>query len=153
MITVKSIITPTMIEYFEKILKLDKIDGYYLINSNLLNDKKNLESNYTKFCINKKLVCSYDATGLNKYNNDKKNHTLFNPCKYTTHLKLLFDVVSKFNNNLSVGSIKEDDLYYGRLYLNFEGKEEIFLETKNGYPTNNSAMTTVILMNWGYQEE
>ena len=69
----RKIMTENRIKKIEEVLELDSNCGLYLINSKYLrylnqNKEKYLQTVNTSFNLGKKLVCSYNKEGLERYN-------------------------------------------------------------------------------------
>jgi len=149
----KKILTDYVISKIEDALSLDHDNGKYTMQQQVFEKDKDIICNvFLPFAIDDKTIVDYseEANQILKKNNYRR-YVRFNPIKYKSHLCLLEEALVDFgrilDRELDSFVIKEDDLYYGKIFMTFEdGSKEILIETSKGYKKENEAILKVILL-------
>jgi len=156
----KKILTDYVISKIEDVLGLDHDSGKYTRQEQIFEKDKDIICNlFLPFSIDGKVVVDYseDADKILKKDN-YRHYVRFNPIKYKSHLCLLEESLVDFGKVIGVdldsNVIKDDDLYYGTIFMTFDdGTKETFLETSKGYKKENEALLKVILLGLTNYEE
>jgi len=157
----KKILTDYVISKIEDVLNLDHDNGKYTMQRQIFEKEKDVICNlFLPFSIDDKIIVDYSEEADKILKKDNYRHYVrFNPIKYKSHLYLLEEALVDFGKVIDVeldsSVIKDDDLYYGTIFMTFnDGSRETFLETSKGYKKENEALLKVILLGLtDYEEE
>jgi hypothetical protein len=89
--------------------------------------------------------------------NNPGRFRIFNPIKYDSHLELLIEKLTEFDENYSVYTFKDenDNLYYSSIMWNNYDYEEVAISNEYGYKKRNKSILVAILniLNDDFEEE
>jgi len=157
----RKILNDYVLSKIEDVLNLDHDNGKYTMQRQIFEKEKDVICNlFLPFSIDDKTIVDYSEDADKILRKDNYRHYVrFNPIKYKSHLCLLEEALVDFGKVIDVeldsNVIKDDDLYYGTIFMTFDdGSRETFLETSKGYKKENEALLKVILLGLtDYEEE